>query len=142
MDTAAVGDTVRVHYTGRLPDDTVFDSSEDRDPLEFTIGSEALIPGFESAVVGMESGEEKTVEIPAEDAYGERREDLVLTLDRDNMSGDFEPEEGQRLQLQQQDGNTFSATVVDVGEERVTLDANHPLAGHDLIFDIRLVEIA
>lgn len=140
---ASTGDTVRVHYTGRLQDDdqTVFDTSEEREPLEFTIGQEQLIPGFESAVVGMEEGQEKTVSIPADEAYGRRREDLILSVDRENMSGEFEPEEGQRLQMQQQDGTRFTATVLDVGDEAVTLDANHPLAGQDLTFDIKLLEI-
>lgn len=140
---ASTGDTVRVHYTGRLQDDdqTVFDTSEEREPLEFTIGQEQLIPGFESAVVGMEEGQEKTVSIPADEAYGRRREDLILSVDRENMSGEFEPEKGQRLQMQQQDGTRFTATVLEVTDDAVTLDANHPLAGQDLTFDIQLLEI-
>ncbi len=142
MPAASTGDTVRVHYTGRLQDDTVFDTSEERGPLEFTIGGGDLIPGFESAVVGMNAGEEKTVTIPADEAYGERREDLLIDVERERMSGEFEPEEGQRLQLQQQDGQPFAATVTEVTDEKVKLDANHPLAGQDLVFEIKLVEIA
>ena len=142
MPAASTGDTVRVHYTGRLQDDTVFDTSEERGPLEFTIGGGDLIPGFESAVVGMSTGEEKTVTIPAEEAYGERRDDLLIDVERERMSGDFEPEKGQRLQLQQRDGQPFAATVTEVTDDTVKLDANHPLAGQDLVFDIKLVEIS
>lgn len=138
---ASTGDKVRVHYTGRLQDDTVFDTSEERGPLEFTVGSGNVIPGFEQAVVGMEPGEQQSVTIPATDAYGERREDLVVTLDRERLSGDVEPEPGQQLSLRQQNGDTFTATVEEVTDETVRLDTNHPLAGQELHFDIRLVEI-
>lgn len=141
MATADTGDTVRVHYTGRLDDGTVFDSSRERDPLEFTLGEEAIIPGFEKAVVGMEPGEEKTAEIPAKEAYGEPREDLVLTVSKNELPDDIDPSVGERLQMRTQDGGTFQVTVTDVGEEELSLDANHPLAGQDLTFDLELVEI-
>ena len=138
---AQTGDTVKVHYTGTLEDGTVFDSSIDREPLEFTIGDGRLIPGFEEAVVGMSQGESKTVEIPADEAYGPYYEELVLVVDRDQLPPELQPEVGQQLQFQQEDGTIVTLTVIDVSELSVTLDANHPLAGQDLTFDIQLVEI-
>ena len=137
---AQLGDTVKVHYTGTLEDSTVFDSSIDSEPLEFTIGESKLIPGFEEAVVGMSQGESKTVEIPADEAYP-YYEELVLVVDRDQLPPDLQPEVGQQLQFQQEDGTIVTLTVIDVSELSVTLDANHPLAGKDLTFDIQLVEI-
>ncbi len=134
------GDTVKVHYTGKLEDGTVFDSSIEREPLQFTIGEGQLIPGFEQAVVGMSPGESKTVEIPADEAYP-YREEMVLVVDRDQLPEDLQPEVGQQLQMRQPDGQTILVKVIDVSELSVTLDANHPLAGKDLTFDIQLVEI-
>ena len=141
MATAEQGDTVRIHYTGRLEDGTVFDTSENRDPLSFTLGEEKVIPGFAEAVEGMEEGESKTAEVPAEQAYGPHREDLLLWVQRAQLPEDMSPEVGQQLQMQTQDGRTFQASVAQVGEDRVQVDANHPLAGKDLTFDIELVEI-
>lgn len=141
MAQATEGDTVKIHYTGKLEDGTVFDSSEGREPLEFTLGEGRVIPGFESAVEGMEEGEEKTAEVPAGDAYGPRRDDLVLTVPRGQLPDDMEPEVGQQLQMKTDDGNTFNVVIVETGEESVELDANHPLAGKDLTFDIELVEV-
>jgi FKBP-type peptidyl-prolyl cis-trans isomerase 2 len=141
MAQASAGDTVKVHYTGTLEDGTVFDSSREREPLEFTIEGGQIIPGFEEAVVGMEEGEEKSVDIPPEKAYGPRQEDAVMEFPREQLPPDMEPEEGMQLQLQSQDGNAFPAQVVEVGDETVTLDANHPLAGETLNFDIELVEV-
>lgn len=141
MATAEQGDTVRIHYTGRLEDGTVFDTSENRDPLSFTLGEEKVIPGFAEAVEGMEEGESKTAEVPAEEAYGPHREDLLLWVQRAQLPEDMSPEVGQQLQMQTQDGRTFQASVAQVGEDRVQVDANHPLAGKDLTFDIELVEI-
>jgi peptidylprolyl isomerase len=138
---AQSGDTVKVHYTGTLEDGTVFDSSIDHEPLEFTIGDGRLIPGFEDAVVGMSQGESKTVEIPADEAYGPYYEELVLVVDRDQLPPDLQPEVGQQLQSQQEDGKIVIFTVIDISESTVTFDANHPLAGEDLTFDIQLVEI-
>jgi len=137
---AQPGDTVKVHYTGTLEDGTVFDSSIDREPLEFTIGEGQLIPGFEEAVVGMSQGESKTVEIPADEAYP-YHEELVFVVERDQLSPDLQPEVGQQLQFQQEDGTIVTLKVIDISELSVTLDANHPLAGKDLTFDIQLVEI-
>ena len=139
-EKARVGDTVRVHYTGRLGNGTVFDSSAGRDPLEFTIGQGSVIPGFEQAVIGMSLGELKTVQIPAEEAYGPHREDLYGVVARDKFPVNFELKIGQQLNLQSDD-QVIQVTVVDVSAANVTLDFNHPLAGKDLFFDIQLVEI-
>lgn len=141
MAEARQGDTVRIHYTGTLEDGTVFDTSENRDPLEFTLGEGEVIAGFESAVQGMSEGEKKTAEIPSDDAYGPRRDDLILTVAREQLPDDLEPEPGDQLEMRTQDGQAFPVRVTQVGEEQVKLDANHPLAGQDLIFEIELVEV-
>ncbi|GIV96561.1 MAG: peptidyl-prolyl cis-trans isomerase [Herpetosiphonaceae bacterium] len=141
MAQAQLGDTVKVHYTGKLTDNTVFDSSKDGEPLTFTLGSGQVIPGFEKAVVGMQPGETKTTTIPMEQAYGPHRPELMLTVDRGDLPADLEPEVGQQLQVVQPDGTAFIVTITDVSDSEVTLDANHPLAGEDLIFDLKLVEI-
>lgn len=142
MTQAQQGDTVKVHYTGKLDDGTVFDSSTSGDPLEFTIGSGSIIPGFEKAVVGMTPGDSKTEVIPVDDAYGPHREEMVLVVERAQMPADLEPEIGQQLQIQQPSGEAIPVVITDVSDSEVTLDANHPLAGEDLTFDIELVEIA
>jgi len=141
MPGAVSGDTVKVHYTGKLEDGTVFDSSRERDPLQFTLDEGQLIPGFEQAVHGMEQGQTRTVEIKPEDGYGERSEDAVLQIKRDHMPEDLDPDVGDQLQLQSGSGRPFQAVVTEVSDEAVTLDANHPLAGQTLVFDIELVEI-
>lgn len=138
---AKPGDTVRVHYTGKLDDGEVFDSSEDREPLEFTVGQGSVIPGFENAVEGMEPGEQKTETIPCEQAYGERRDELVIDVKREQLPSDLKPEVGQRLSVVQKSGQSIPVVVAAVDEDNVRLDANHPLAGQDLTFTIRLVEI-
>lgn len=141
MAQAKEGDKVRIHYTGRLDDGTVFDTSENRDPLEFKVGEGRVIPGFEEAVVGMDEGEEKTAKIPAEQAYGPRRNDLLIAVEREALPEDVDPEVGQQLQMRANDGQTVPVRVADVDEEKVVLDANHPLAGRDLTFDIHLVAV-
>lgn len=141
MAQAKAGDTVRVHYTGRLDDGTVFDSSRGREPLEFTIGSGSVIPGFEQAVVGMAPGESKRETVPADQAYGAYDENLVFQVGRDGLPDDLEPEVGQELAARTEAGQIMRLTVREVDEAGVTLDANHPLAGKDLTFDIELVEI-
>lgn len=141
MAEANEGDTVQIHYTGRLEDGTVFDSSEGRDPLTFKLGDGDVIPGFESAVKGMEKGESKTTEIPADEAYGPRRDDLVLNVGRQEIPEGLDPEVGQHLEMQTQDGQKVPVLVTDVDEEKVELDANHPLAGKDLTFEIELVDV-
>ncbi len=141
MAQAKYGDTVKVHYTGRLDDGTVFDASVEGDPLQFTIGSGQIIPGFEQAVVGMNPGESKTVKIPAEEAYGQRRDDLILEIDKNQLPEGLKPEIGMQLQSRQPDGSIIVLTIADIRESHITLDANHPLAGKDLTFDIQLIEI-
>jgi len=141
MAQAKEGDTVRVHYTGKLEDGTVFDTSAEQAPLEFTIGDGQIIPGFEKAVIGMEPGETKTARISPEEAYGPRRDDMTLTVDREQFPEEINPEPGQQLQVQQPDGRAAIVVVSEVSESTVTLDANHPLAGQPLTFDIQLVEV-
>ena len=136
------GDTVKVHYTGKLDDGSVFDSSVEGDPLEFTLGSGQIIPGFDEAVNGMAVGEKNVVKIPAEKAYGPRREDMTAEVPRGDLPPDIELAVGMQLQASQQDGREMVVTVIQVEDESVTLDANHPLAGKDLIFDIELLEVA
>jgi FKBP-type peptidyl-prolyl cis-trans isomerase 2 len=138
---AKSGDTVKVHYTGRLEDGTVFDTSQERDPLEFTIGEGSIIPGFEEAVKGMQVGQSKEVNISAQQAYGEYREDLLLMIDRAQLPKDLKPEVGQRLQMQQLEGEIAIVVVTEVTEKTITVDANHPLAGKNLIFEIEVVDI-
>lgn len=142
MVQAKSGDTVKIHYTGKLNDGTVFDSSANREPLEFTIAQGQVIPGFEQAVLGMAPGESKTEKIPMEQAYGPYREDMVVQINRTQLPSDLEPEIGQQLQIQQPNGRAIPVFVTEVTDGNVTLDANHPLAGEDLTFDIQLVEIA
>ncbi|MFQ5863858.1 MAG: peptidylprolyl isomerase [bacterium] len=141
MAQAKNGDTVRVHYTGKLVDGTVFDSSVDREPLEFKIGAGQLIPGFEQAVVGMKPGESISTNIAAYDAYGQHDEDLVWVVETSELPDDLEPEVGQHLESIQRDGRRITLLITEVSESTVTLDANHPLAGKDLVFDIELIEI-
>src|SRR5699024_7390562 len=136
------GDTVKVHYTGKLTeDDTVFDSSRDREPLEFTLGEGQLIPGFEEAVIGMEEGGDTTIELDSKDAYGQRREDLALAASKSDLPDEVDTKVGIELQMQQQqNGQAIPVQIVAVEDDFVKLDANHPLAGKDLTFDIELVE--
>lgn len=141
MAEAKNGDTVRIHYTGKLDDGTEFDSSAGRDPLEFTLGDGDIIPGFEAAVVGMSAGDNKTVEIASNDAYGPRHEEGVQEVERSVIPDEIELKVGAQLQATGPDGNPLMMIVTDLNDSHVTLDANHPLAGHDLTFDIELVEI-
>jgi peptidylprolyl isomerase len=141
MAHAQEGDTVHIHYTGRLDDGTVFDSSRERDPLSFTLGSGQVIKGFDAAVAGMSEGENKTATISPEAAYGPRRDELELTYPREQFPDDMEPEVGQMLQMQTGDGQTFQVQVTEVHDDSIGLDANHPLAGKELTFDIELVKI-
>ncbi|MFC1910756.1 peptidylprolyl isomerase [Chloroflexota bacterium] len=134
------GDTVKVHYTGKLDDGTVFDCSVEREPLEFTLGEGKMIPGFEKAVDGMEIGETRAVTIAAKEAYGPHRPEMVLEIDRGQLPKEMTPEVGQLLKMRDPNGRTAVVTITGIGEEKVTLDANHPLAGKDLIFEINLVE--
>ncbi len=139
-EQAKNGDRVRVHYTGRLGDGQVFDSSRDGEPLEFTVGAGEVIPGFDDAVRGMEVGESKTIEIEPDDAYGPRREQLVTQVSREAAQFPVEPQVGMHFGLPLQDGNQIEVVVTEVTDSHVTIDGNHPLAGEKLIFDVELVE--
>ena len=141
MYYAAKGDTVKVHYTGKLSDGTLFDTSEDKAPLSFIIGKQEVIPGFEEAVVGMVAGEKKTVSIPADKAYGQSRENLVETVERSNLPADLDLKVGGQLEVTRHDGSIFHVNVTALEEGAVTLDANHPLADKELTFDIAMLEI-
>ncbi len=141
MVQASHGDTVKVHYTGKLEDGTEFDSSIHREPLQLTIGQNQIIPGFEQAVVGMKPDESKIVKIPAEKAYGLHQPDKVMVVERNRLPPSLNLELGQQLEIRQANNRTAVVTVIDITESSVTLDANHPLAGKELIFDIQLLAI-
>jgi peptidylprolyl isomerase len=139
-DRAENGDKVCVHYTGRLDNGDVFDTSEGGEPLQFEVGAGEVIPGFDDAVRGMKIGDRATVEIKSEDAYGPRVGELVQAVPREGMNlGDVQPETGMSLLMQLPDNNQIPVTITDVTETHVTIDANHPLAGYDLTFDIERV---
>jgi len=142
MSQAKSGDTVKIHYTGTLDDGTEFDSSAGRDPLEFTLGGGQVIPGFDNAVDGMSVGDNKTVTIPAGEAYGERHDQLVHQVPKDALHEEMQPEVGMQLQSQSTDGQIMNLVVIEVGEDTITVDGNHPLAGKALTFAVELVEIA
>ncbi len=141
MPQAKRGDNVKVHYKGTLSDGTEFDSSTGREPLEFSIGSGKLIPGFENAVEGMEPGESKQITIVAEEAYGPYVKELVADFEKSQFPPNINAELGTQLQIEHENGGTTLVRVIKVSDATVTLDANHPLAGKDLTFDIQLVEI-
>ena len=141
MQQAKSGDTVKVDYTGKLEDGTVFDTSTSRGPLEFMIGDGQIIPGFDSAVIGMNVGDKKTINIPSDQAYGQHLEDKILEVNQDQIPKHLNLEVGQQVQVPQKDGSKIFFVVTGVSETSVTLDGNHPLAGKDLTFDIQLVEI-
>ena len=142
MAQAKSGDTVRIHYTGRLDDGTVFKTSCGCNPLKFRIGKSMLIPAFQETVVGMKPGKSRTVKIVAGEAYGPRHEQMVVAVDRNKFPENVKPYVGLELDICQQDGKVFPAKVIEVSESSATLDANHPLAGKALIFDIELVELS
>lgn len=142
MTVAEKGNKVKIHYKGTLQDGTVFDSSEGREPLEFTIGGGQVIVGFEEAVSGMNVGEKKSVTIPVDKAYGPRNEDLVIAAPKEHVPDDINPEIGQKLQMGGPNGELVLVTVVEITDTHIKLDANPPLAGEDLNFDIELVEVA
>lgn len=138
---AKTNDKVKVHYTGKLTTGEVFDSSQGRDPLEFTVGGGQMIKGFDEAVNGMEVSEQKTVTIPSAEAYGDKRADLIQEIPRDQLPEDMQPEVGQKLVATNDLGHQTQVAVTDVSESAITIDANHELAGKDLVFEIELVEI-
>lgn len=141
MQQVKKGDVVNVHYHGRLTDGTTFDSSEGREPLQFTAGSGQVIKGFDDAVMDMKPGDKKTVHIPVTEAYGERRDDMMMEYPKADFPAEMQPEVGMELQMGDEAGNVFPVVIVEVGDDVVVLDANHPLAGKDLIFEVELVSI-
>jgi len=136
------GDIVKVHYQGRLTDGTEFDSSQGREPLEFEVGSGTVIKGFEEGVMGMEVGAKKTLEIPADEAYGDKNPDMLVEFPKEQFPEDMKPEVGMQLNMTNGSGQVIPVVITDVKEDSVILDANHPLAGESLVFDIELVEIS
>jgi FKBP-type peptidyl-prolyl cis-trans isomerase 2 len=141
MSKAQANDTVKVHYTGKLTTGEVFDSSLERDPLQFTLGGGQMIKGFDEAVNGMELNEKKTVTIVSDEAYGPVREDLIQDIPKTQLPDDLKPEIGQTLVATGPEGQQTQVLVTDVSDEAIKIDANHPLAGKDLVFEIELVEI-
>lgn len=141
MQQVKKGDTVKVHYHGKLTDGTTFDSSEGREPLEFEVGSGQVIPGFDDGVTGMAIGEKKTILIPADEAYGQKQEDMIMEFPKERFPEDMVPEAGMQLNMSNGQGQNFPVVIVEVKEAVVILDANHPLAGEDLTFDLELIEI-
>lgn len=141
MQQAKDGDKVKVHYHGRLRNGETFDSSQGREPLEFTVGTGQMIKGFDDGVKGMQPGDKKTVEIGADDAYGQKEEANLIEFPKDQFPGEMNPEVGTQLMLSNEQGQQFPVVVAEIKEESVLLDANHPLAGEDLIFDIEMVEV-
>ena len=142
MTQAKPGDTLHLHYKGKLDDGSVFDSSEGREPLSFQLGSGQIIPGLESGVTGMEVGEKRTVRVEAPDAYGEHHPERMQAVDRADVPDHIPTDPGTQLQVQTQDGQAMNVTIAEVTDEQLILDANHPLAGKALTFDVELVEIA
>ena len=140
MAEAKLGDRVKVHYRGSLKDGTEFDSSFDGDPLEFTLGDGMVIPGFENAILGMTEGETKTVSIPPDEGYGPYSDELIAEVQRSILPADLEPEVGMELEAKAEDGTVTVVTITEVTDDTVTLDANHELAGEELVFEIKLME--
>jgi len=141
MAEAKLGDTVKIHFTGKLQDETVIETSKDRDPLEFKIGDGNVIPGLEQGVIGMAAGDKKTIAISPQDAFGEPQEDLVVDINKSEFPKDVELAVGAYLNIESSDGKEFKAKVVEIKEDTVTLDANHPLAGVTINYDVELLEI-
>jgi peptidylprolyl isomerase len=141
MQQVKNGDTVKVHYNGRLTDGTTFDSSEGREPLEFEVGSGSVIKGFDEGVMGMQIGEKRTLEIPADEAYGDKNPDMLVEFPIEQFPAELKPEAGMQLNMTNGSGQVIPVIITEVKEQSVILDANHPLAGEDLVFDIELIGI-
>ena len=142
MPQAQSDNTVKVHYTGKLADGTIFDDSRGREPLEFQLGQSLVIPGFEEAIVGMSAGESKTVTIPPEAGYGQRHEEMVQLVAKDKLPEGLELQVGVQLEARSPEGQPIPVLVTEVNETDVTLDANHPLAGQELTFEIELMDVS
>lgn len=142
MPKAKKGDTVKLHYTGYFEDGSAFDTTDGQAPVEFVIGSEDVIPGIDNAVIGMSPGETKSIEVSADDAYGPYNKNLAIKITKDELPEGFEPEVGQQFELDQPDDKVYLVTIIDIKDDEIVLDANHPLAGHDLRFDLELIDIA
>jgi peptidylprolyl isomerase len=138
---ATPGDIVKVHYEGFLEDGTLFGSSRETGPVEFTLGESTLIPAFENAVVGMEEGERRSVSMEAKEAFGERKEELIHTIGKDQLPSHIDPQIGKAIEIRSDQGDNVRVLITDVSEDSLTIDANHPLAGEKINFDIELVEI-
>jgi len=141
MQQVKKGDKIKVHYNGRLNDGQTFDSSSGREPLEFEVGGGMVIKGFDEGVKGMAVGDKKTITIPFDQAYGPRNPDMIIEMPKDRFPKDMELEVGMPLGMSDGQGQQFEVTIIEIKDDSVTLDANHPLAGQDLIFDLELVEI-
>ena len=141
MSEVKKGDKVKVHYTGKLPDEPIFDSSREREPIEFTVGAGQMIEGFDNAVVGMKIGDTKVVEIPSDKAYGPKRDEAIITINKNQLGEGLDPQVGMQLEATQPDGRKQILVIQEVKEEEIVLDGNHPLAGKELIFDIEVVEV-
>jgi peptidylprolyl isomerase len=141
MSQAKNGDTVKVHFTGRLENGEVFSKSEVESPIEVTLGNGELLPGFERGIVGMEVGEKKTITVPPEEAYGPKQEDLMVEINKSNLPENVTPAIGKGLRIRQSDGEDIRVIISDMTEDTVTLDGNHPLAGVTLLFELELVGI-
>lgn len=141
MIQAKSGDTVKVHYKGFLVDGSLFDSSIGKEPFEFTIGRKMVLPRFENSVIGMKEGETQTLTIAAEDAYGHRREDLIVTIPRSQIPPHTNPQLGSVMQVHLKEGDVMNVTIIDITDDTIILDGNHPLAGRNLTFHIELLEI-
>ncbi len=141
MSAVKENNTVKVHYTGKLADGQVFDSSEGKEPIEFTLGQGQLIPGFEKGLIDMKLNEKKTINIPKDEAYGDSREDLIQEVQKSELPEEIKPEVGMGLVSKSQDGREMNLVIAEVKEDSIVVDGNHPLAGKDLIFDLEVVEI-
>lgn len=135
------GDTVRIRYTGKLEDGTVFDSTEGGAPLEFVVGKGEFLAGLEEGILGMAEGDSRTIHIPAEGGYGQHKKERIFEYDRNRLPDDFKPEVGSQMQMYRADGMPVTVKIVGISEQSITMDCNHPLAGKDLIFDITLEEL-
>jgi FKBP-type peptidyl-prolyl cis-trans isomerase 2 len=142
MNPAADGNTVKVHYKCKLEDGTIFDSSEDRDPLEVKLGAHAVIPGLEKGLIGMEAGDKKVITIASEDAFGSRRDEMIIEVNKSDFPEHITPKVGLQLQMQRADGKDLPVTIAKIGPEKITLDGNHPLAGKTVIFEVEMLEVA